>query len=473
MRQRIARLRDEPRRIDAVAQLLARQWPQQGSASTRRAQLVEHCRARAEGLPTHILLIDGDGGGGDGDDGGCLVAHCRLQPACENADGISAAVVSFVVEPSLRGTGLGRSLLRAAEESAAAEGYGYLYLWTSDAQGFYAACGYVECERVSLQRAALASVGAEAVDRLERMLSSRAASRDESAAPGDTWMRRRIRERCAPAPLSAKELRVAVDAALPARAGGWRVHLARHLEWERQVGPCCGLAALRMARAALLAPDAPGAPSLSHAAHDACIVDLDLSDDAEVDPDASLLGEAVRRGFSSDGEIYDVHDLAALAASVCGMRATVVRRAGAGIACGEADGDAGPLSAARAWLDAGGLVIVPYDKHEGTHEPVARNGHAAHYALITGYAAAQSSECRDELRLVCVHGLSRRPLVVTPAELAASNAQLRSVKPDGGRAAAGPGGCSGTTGNGRVVIIGEAGMRLAGRALYVSMPQRK
>ena len=58
MRQRIAQLRDEPRRIDAVAQLLARQWPQQGSASTRRAQLVDHCRARAEGLPTHILLID-------------------------------------------------------------------------------------------------------------------------------------------------------------------------------------------------------------------------------------------------------------------------------------------------------------------------------------------------------------------------------------------------------------------------------
>ena len=39
-----------------------------------------------------------------------VVAHCRLQPACENADGFSAAITSVVVDPARRGQGIGRKL---------------------------------------------------------------------------------------------------------------------------------------------------------------------------------------------------------------------------------------------------------------------------------------------------------------------------------------------------------------------------
>ena len=148
----LLRLSDRPELIDATARLLAQQWPQQ-SASSRRTALATHCRRATDGLPCHLLLVDGS-------EAANVVAHCRLDPACENADGISAALTSLVVQHERRGTGLGRKLLCHAEVVAAAAGYGYLYLWTHDAQGFYAACGYTECARVALQRPALKSLGA-------------------------------------------------------------------------------------------------------------------------------------------------------------------------------------------------------------------------------------------------------------------------------------------------------------------------
>ena len=57
----------------------------------------------------HLLLAVQD----EADNGNYekVVAHCRLQPACENADGFSAAVTSVIVDPSCRGTGLGHGRL--------------------------------------------------------------------------------------------------------------------------------------------------------------------------------------------------------------------------------------------------------------------------------------------------------------------------------------------------------------------------
>ena len=84
-------------------------------------------------------------------------------------------------------------------------------------------------------------------------------------------------------------------------------------------------------------------------------------------------------------------------------------------------------------LDGGHLVCVAYDKHEANHMPVSRGGGTAHYLLVVGYAGAASADAaaadeEEDVRLICLHGLSRRPLVLTPHELLQSNAQLKRMK---------------------------------------------
>ena len=134
-------LADRPDLADGASQLLAAQWPTQG-ATARRTALLAHCRARPQQrspLPCHVVLVD---------QADAVLAHCRLQAACDNADGFYAALTSVVVSHELRGKGVGRRLLVEAEAVAAGVGFAYMYLWTHEAQAFYARCGYSECEKV-------------------------------------------------------------------------------------------------------------------------------------------------------------------------------------------------------------------------------------------------------------------------------------------------------------------------------------
>lgn len=142
---RAFRLAERPDLVDEVSELLAGQWPVQG-AEVRRSALLAHCRGRAKQLsplPCHIVMVNSEE---------TTVAHCRLQAACDTADGFSAALTSVVVSPEMRGKGVGRMLLAEAEAAAASAGFAYMYLWTHDAQGFYAKSGYSECEKVLYRR---------------------------------------------------------------------------------------------------------------------------------------------------------------------------------------------------------------------------------------------------------------------------------------------------------------------------------
>ena len=488
----LARLYDAPQHLDAAARLLALEWPTQGVTSRRSAlaaHLRQHAKRASERVPCHLLLLAEE-----------VVAHCRLSPTCDNADGFSAAITSFVVHPSRRGLGLGRALLCHAEEEAAAAGFGYLYLWTHDAQGFYLACGYRECERVALLKPVISKMGSAAVSKLEALLAGKAAAAAAAASDGggggasseavvredSTWMRKRLLEQCASAPLTREEILASSAQALQARSGktGWAARLAE-VRWERQVGPCCGLVALRMARSALRrGGEAPLSDAQSPAGW---AIELSLRGRAGVSADASLLAEATARGFSSDGEVFDISQLAELSADVCGLHAWVVstRLGKAGSAepaetqaaeAAEAEPGGGALGLALAqWIGDGGLAVVPYDHHEADHTPVARGGGAAHYALLVGYAAPhaeapaaevidadgkaeEDGSCRrpdpadEELVLIGVHGLSRAPLLATAAELRASNEQLRAMKPSA--AAAG-------------WVVGLEGPKLSGRLLLL------
>ena len=64
-----------------------------------------------------------------------------------------ALLRSLVVDPSARGTGLGQSLVAAAEEHARRRGVRTIYLLTTTAEGFFARLGYREASRESAPEA--------------------------------------------------------------------------------------------------------------------------------------------------------------------------------------------------------------------------------------------------------------------------------------------------------------------------------
>eukprot|EP00927_Polykrikos_kofoidii_P036587 TRINITY_DN30888_c0_g1_i1.p1 TRINITY_DN30888_c0_g1~~TRINITY_DN30888_c0_g1_i1.p1 ORF type:complete len:559 (+),score=93.91 TRINITY_DN30888_c0_g1_i1:51-1727(+) len=553
------RVDDDPSLVDETARLLALQWPSQ-SFLTRRKELQAHCRSerRCE-LPCHLVIVAD----------GHVMAHCRLQPACENGDGFSAAITSVVVQPTLRGRGIGRELMNHAERVARTAGFGYLYLWTHDAMGFYTSCGYHDCEKVSLLRPALAALGSAAVDKLEAMLSKRCSDGGGGASEANVrsdsvWMRKRLLETTTNSlPLSHEQIFTIVNDAVGSYGTSipWAVHLAPVM-WERQVGGMCGLTALRMARATL---GKGSSEWVSSNPANICVptdlactdrsncrpgedlarsvggrVELHMPAPAEPPPsDASVLSVALERGYSFDGEVFDIHHLAILAAEVCGMEAWVVVADEAGFvddgarnresdhasasgrlttkettsdaaSCGTHGCDLFGNGLAQ-WLAKGGLVAVPYDAEVNSSAPVLKGGRSAHYALITGFAFSVVASCdhvtnpgavsaeavstakgesstfvvdrpaeagpalaepgdaeqrpplqepnfgSERLLLVMVHGRSRRPLVVSPAELRASNAQLQTLKETNVRTK---------------WVVPEGGMRIAKRVVLLAPASR-
>ena len=81
---------------------------------------------------------------------------------------------------------------------------------------------------------------------------------------------------------------------------------------------------------------------------------MHLVADAEAVADASVLEAAVQRGFSTDGEVFDVHHLATLAAEVCGLHAWVLHSTPV---APEAEGAAAGESARRVH-SAGPVAVV-------------------------------------------------------------------------------------------------------------------
>ena len=308
--------------LKEAAVLLESEWPARPAETRFRSM-----------SGTHILLLDPT-----------VVAYAKIAKARE-------MMTSVVVAKSYRGQGLGRRLVSAAEVQAKKEGFAFLYLAaTENARGFYERCGYEECGSSETRMIDTSA--------LERLLVGRGAEEG-------TWMRKRLRDR---------SLETFILDELP---GDFHIKKCR---WERQVGPTCGLVALRCARDALTGGNE--------------------SDD--------LLAMAQAKGMTRDGEIFDIVDLAKLAVDF-GLGAHVVQ-------------STRWFDVVPRWLDSGGLVVVAYDQDSRDHLPVEMDGHNAHYALIVGYNGATKS-------IVAVHGLSKRPLITDLDTLYRSNLQLRAVKP--------------------------------------------
>jgi N-acetylglutamate synthase-like GNAT family acetyltransferase len=81
------------------------------------------------------------------------VLHTFRRPALEKP--CEAVVQALVVDAQMRGRGLGKALMRAAEEWARLKGLGSVALHTRKAQPFYEGIGYTRVASANLMRKAL------------------------------------------------------------------------------------------------------------------------------------------------------------------------------------------------------------------------------------------------------------------------------------------------------------------------------
>jgi hypothetical protein len=195
------------------------------------------------------------------------------------------------------------------------------------------------------------------------------------------------------------------------------------LSWQRQVGPCCGLAALSMVHKYL-----NGAYKIENNNEPYGLADID-----------EFLDYALLQRYTSDGEIFDINHLVAISNNFA-----VINNVS-----GEVKDIAGVtmLSLAHFIITAlreNMLITFAYDRDDLGSLPCQKAGMKAHYVAIIGYVKYYSSreeslvESNEELivnddisgtdlnslQLIGVHSLSNRPVVAPLVDWIASNGQL-------------------------------------------------
>jgi hypothetical protein len=272
--------------------------------------------------------------------------------------------------------------MKLLEEEAKRLGYHYVYLWTKTAVPFYEKIGYGRTQRVSLYRPCLKQLQVEEVSSLEQMLRKRASiispennnnKKNKSKATKETimlppddnehdknlpdvWLRKRLVESVGSKSIGLstrmkemKEFIQETSNTSSEEAVCWR-YILQSMPWQAQIGPSCGLSALRMVR--------------------------DFYRHSEQMP--SLLSEALDRGYTQDGEMFNIYHLKDLAESVCGIHCSIESAAEY------------KASQALRTLAEGSLIIFPYDTSPRDKLPCHRGGHSAHYGILVGLLASFS-----------------------------------------------------------------------------------
>ena len=331
--------------------------------------------------------------------------HGRLTECFESAGGNAATVTFIVVHSTKQYHGFGRNLMALLELEAERLGYHYIYLWTKTAIGFYEKIGYAECQRVSLKRACLKKLESEEVESLEALLMKRQSKinmdgndtstkkkqnvpsgaigkkketillppdDDGNDAP-DVWMKKRLVEQVGSIYVPMDERIAELESYLEDNAlagqtscksnGSTWYHRIVSVPWQAQIGPSCGLAALRMVREYLMVSE--------------------KGDDHEKLP--SLLQEAQERGFTQDGEIFNANDLKEMAETVCGMDSDLLSVA-----------SLTPTQINQVLVN-GGAFILPYDSNARTRLPAKLSGQSAHYGIIVGIAVEIDGSEEDQM----------------------------------------------------------------------------
>jgi actin maturation protease len=179
------------------------------------------------------------------------------------------------------------------------------------------------------------------------------------------------------------------------------IHMLENVPAELQLGPNCGLVALRCAAEYLFDGNSE------------CAGDVD-----------TLLARAKELGYTKHGEMFSSVQLAALAGDVYASKKLSARVLGF---CSieqenERENEQSFEAVVRSCVvERSEPILIAYDA-AGNHSPCEAGGHRAHWALVIGFIAMANKDRRRYV--VALHGKSLRVAVWRLGALAQSNAQL-------------------------------------------------
>jgi N-acetylglutamate synthase-like GNAT family acetyltransferase len=432
--------------VDDAARILRGHWPRGGSVDNYHQKMLGSSLKQAEcisslqlptvpngdcdrvvvTLPCSYLLIHKKK----------VVAHGRLTSCFEGAGGNAVAATYIIAEP--RGQGYGSILMTLLEKEAIQLGYHYVYLWTTTAISFYSKLGYSKTDRVSLHSACLKTLHSDQVGVLETMLAKRSFCKSathhnetimlppDATAENDVWLRKRLVESVASTMIPIERRMEEFEAAIQQCTEMLRWEYFMHsIPWQQQLGPSCGLAALRMLR-------------------DYYIVLTETNANVKM---PSLLAEAQVKNYSKDGEIFDARNIVKLA-DFCGLHTEL-----------RSFQQMRPKDIMNLLKD-GGALILPYDSQPLTRRPWLNGGKSAHYGIIVGMLLGfqldvidsdkvntpscmemvnfETVNSSDHVLLLVQHSLSSTLSIAKYTDFFDSNQQLTSIDtakcklPDGG-----------------------------------------
>ena len=294
-----------------------------------------------------------------------------------------AILYSIIIAKKYRGKGLGSIMMRLLESEARRQNYDYLYLYTYNASEFYKKLKYYKCEAIAAHRPVFNFLREKKLDVIESTMLRRLSPSDNiNIHEKYIWYRKRLR--------FSLDFKIIDSCTLYKQINDKHltpidhVHIIdKNICYFEQIGPCCGISAL-------------------------CSSILTATEDYSVNISQSLLQNAISRGFSNDGELFDINNLNELADISSNISSEVLETS---------------LFLNRTFLkklfEDNKIIILPYDRGNQSHMPDMLSGNQSHYAMIIGYI-----EDEDACSLIGLQGLSSSCIIAPLNDWLGSNRQL-------------------------------------------------
>ena len=415
--------------INTTAQILFDQWPRVSFAE-RVAWLK---RSSKTTLPASWVLLDS----------GEAIGHVRLSTKytedshasineASSRDNISVVATSIVISQSLRGKGLGTILLDHMHACCRDLGFGRVVLWSVDAVKFYAKNGYKKINPLLKAQPQVITnkLAAKSLSDLQRVLlkkqknaislntGTQASSGvdivdNELDAKNSVWLAYRLRNSFGyfyrPKGLIESEINSFLDAGHHKVGKKADINISRiqkqtvflhNVPFENQIGPMCGIAALNCLKAYFF--ETTRKPSFNHinAEHifqkilgDAGATEIIAKyfcskPNSTSSQQKSILEDALDENITTDGEMFDIKQMAKLSSlPSCGLNAVVFENISIGMILD--------------LLVLGLPPLICYDrsKTSSIFGVDMNNGTAAHWGVIVGFVSNNSRKSSKDAQI--------------------------------------------------------------------------
>ena len=388
--------------IRQVALILSTEWPQI-SYENRVVRLKRYLEC--PGLTSIYLLLDGETG--------VVFGHAELNPSYnyKGSDSISKSIIltSFIIKEASRGAGIGSQFLHQLE-IACRQNYSYLYLWAIGDRNikFYQKNDYHDCEPIAADVKVLQRMDEESLSRLDSLFLKRTLVEEDVTR----WLRKRLVHQFQYQIIDPRE-QLVNDITTNVKTSSF-IRSQSEFHYYPQHGPSCGVVAALMALHFIL----QSLPATGSCGGCGSIDDLFNS------VPSSILPRAIERGFTADGEIFDVHDLHALLCLYIEELALPVDSIVSAISVFSKSDQI--MEVFDNQTEYAPLMLVPYDRDQRGNIPGLFHGKKAHWAIIVGYIYADDDN--SLLDLVGYQGMSVNPVIAPSMLWFASNAQLDTTR---------------------------------------------